>query len=176
MVNRYYTVINVGFDKGAVSNPMVVKLNKTDVGKIFRVLNILKTELAVEFIDTEMGNVIFDIFIDYHTRIKIVNNQLYVSRQGVLELYVDEKNLVRDIILDKALGMNYDDMQDILRSIYPYKRLKRMKAKPLFTPGITRNIMSLSAGLQKHKRKSKEKILPQRSQRTQREEINCYLM
>ncbi len=144
MINRYYTITDAVFDKGAVSNPMVVKLNNTDVGKIFRVLNILKTDLSVEFIDTELGNVIFDIFIDYHTRIKIVNNQLYVSRHGIFEFFVDEKNLVREIILDKALGINYDDMQDILRSIYPYKRLKHKKAKQLFTPGITQRSKSCS--------------------------------
>lgn len=127
MENKYYAVINAVIENGAGSNPVTLELKNSDIRKIFRVLNILKTDLSIEFIDAETRNVIFEIFIDNQTSIKIVNNLLYVRRQGIFEFLIDENNLVRDIILDKALRMDYDNMQDILRLIYPYKRLKRRK-------------------------------------------------
>ncbi|MCX6158552.1 MAG: hypothetical protein NTY74_11305 [Ignavibacteriae bacterium] len=115
------------------SNSLIVKLKDVDKRKIFRILKKLKTNLSIEFIDIDMEMISFDIFIGDYASIKIINNQLYVTRDDIHEFLIDENNLVRDIVLDKATRKNYDDMRKIMQLIYPYNRMKRKKAKEPFT-------------------------------------------
>ena len=125
------------------SNSIIVKLIDVDIRKIFRILKKLKTNLSIEFIDIDMEMISFDIFIDDYASIKIINNQLYVTRDDILELLIDENNLVRDIVLDKATRKNYDDMRKIMQLIYPYNRIKRKKVKEPFTLRNNRYITRL---------------------------------
>ena len=143
MEHKYYAIINTVFDMNIDSNSIIVKLIDVDIRKIFRILKKLKTNLSIEFIDIDMEMISFDIFIDDYASIKIINNQLYVTRDDILELLIDENNLVRDIVLDKATRKNYDDMRKIMQLIYPYNRIKRKKVKEPFTLRNNRYITRL---------------------------------
>jgi len=92
----------------------------------------------------EMKMVTFDLYLNDFSQIKIVNNQLYVSRDNVLEFLIDDKNLIRDIILEKALKKNYDDIKKVIQLIYPpnSKRGEKQKYKS-FTLSNTRYITPL---------------------------------
>lgn len=133
MDHKYYAVINIVFNTDIDINSLIVKLKDVDIRKIFRILKKLKTNLSIEFIDIDMEMITFDIIIDDYASIKIINNQLYVMRDDILEFLIDENNLVRDIVLDKATRKNYDDMRKIMQLIYPYNSMKRKKAKEPFT-------------------------------------------
>jgi len=133
MEHKYYAIINTVFDMNIDSNSIIVKLIDVDIRKIFRILKKLKTNLSIEFIDIDMEMISFDIFIGDYASIKIINNQLYVVRDDIQEFLIDENNLVRDIVLDKATRKNYDDMRKIMQLIYPYNRMKRKKVKEPFT-------------------------------------------
>jgi hypothetical protein len=128
METKYYAVVNVVFDLEIDSNSLIVKLNEADIKKIFRILKKLKTNMKAGFAVIEMEMVTFDLHLSNFSYIKIVNSQLYVSRNNILEVLIDENNLVRDIILEKALKKNYDDMKKVMQLLYP--------PKPKRTPSI----------------------------------------
>jgi len=144
MGSKYYAVINVVFDLGIDCKSLIVSLNEKDTRKIFRVLKKLKTNMKKGFARIEMEMVTFDLCLSNYSYIKIVNNQLYVSRDDVLEFLIDEKNLIRDIILEKALKKNYDDIKKVMRLIYPPNSMREKKQKyKSFTLSNTRYITPL---------------------------------
>ena len=97
--------------------------------------------MKVGFAMLEMEMVTFDIHLNNYSYIKIVHNQLYVSRDDVLEFLIDENNLVRDLILEKALNKNYDDIGKVMRIICPHSSKPRKKVKyKSFTINNTRYI------------------------------------
>lgn len=129
METKYYAVINVVFDMDIDYNSLIVKLNETDIRKIFRIIKKLKTNMKVGFAMLEMEMVTFDIHLNNYSYLKIVHNQLYVSRDNVLEFLIDENNLVRDLILEKALKKNYDDIGKVMQIICPHSSNPRKKVK-----------------------------------------------
>ena len=104
---------------------LYVKLKETDVRKIFRIIKKLRTDLTVEFRDVDMEMVTFDVYIDDYAQIKIIYNQLYVTKDDVFEFVIDDYNLVRDVILEIALKKNYDDMKKVMQLLYPNKSKRR---------------------------------------------------
>ena len=144
METKYYAIINVVFDLDIDCKSLIVKLNETDIRKIFRILKKLKTNMKTGFAMVEMKMVTFDLYLNDFSQIKIVNNQLYVSRDNVLEFLIDDKNLIRDIILEKALKKNYDDIKKVMRLIYPPNSMREKKQKyKSFTLSNTRYITPL---------------------------------
>ncbi|MCX6158663.1 MAG: hypothetical protein NTY74_11865 [Ignavibacteriae bacterium] len=129
METKYYAVINVVFDLDIDCNSLIVILNETDIRKIFRILKKLKTNMKAGFARIEMEMVTFDLCLTNFSQIKIINNQLYVSRDDVLEFLIDENNLIRDIILEKALKKNYDDMRKVMQLLYPPKPKRKPRIK-----------------------------------------------
>jgi hypothetical protein len=129
METNYYAHINVVIDMDIDCKSLIVKLNETDIRKIFRILKKLKTNMKVGFVMLEMEMVTFDLYLNNNSYIKIVNNQLYVSRDNVLEFLIDENNLIRDIILEKALKNNYDDIGKVMQIICPHSSNPRKKVK-----------------------------------------------
>ncbi len=129
METKYYAVVNVVFDLEVDSNSLIVKLSETDIRKIFRILKKLKTNMKKGFARIEMEMVTFDLCLSNYSYIKIINNQLYVSRDDVLEFLIDENNLIRDIILEKALKKNYDDMRKVMQLLYPPKPKRKPRIK-----------------------------------------------
>ena len=129
MESKYYAVVNVVFDLEVDSNSLIVKLNETDIRKIFRILKKLKTNMKKGFARIEMEMVTFDLCLSNYSFIKIVNNQLYVSRDDVLEFLIDENNLIRNIILEKALKKNYDDVRKVMQLLYPPKPKRKPRIK-----------------------------------------------
>jgi len=124
---KYYAKINCILDLDIDSSSLIVKLKEIDIRKIFRILNKLINNLSIEFVVIEMEMLTFDIFIDDNARIKIVDNQLYVQRNDVLEILIDLDNLVRDIILERAIKNNYDDMSAVIDLIYPDHSARKRK-------------------------------------------------
>lgn len=127
----YYARINCIFDLEFDSSSLIISLTEADVRKIIRTLNKLINNLSVEFAVIEMEMLTFDIFMGDYARIKIVDNQLYVQRNDVLEILIDQDNLVRDIILEKAIKKNYDDLSVVMDMIYPDHSAR--KRKPIKT-------------------------------------------
>lgn len=124
---KYFAKINCILDLDIDRSSLHVKLTETDIRKMFRTLNTLINNLSVEFAVIEMEMLTFDIFIDDNTRIKIVDNQLYVHRNDVHEILIDRDNLVRDIILERAIKNNYDDMSAVIDLIYPDHSARKRK-------------------------------------------------
>ncbi len=145
---KYYAVINVIFDLGVDRNSLIVKLNDVEERKIFRLLKKLKSDMKKGFARIEMEMVTFDLYLSNFSYIKIVNNQLYVSRDNIFEVLIDENNLVRDIILDKALKKNYDDIGKVVQIICPHSSKPRKKVKyKSFTINRTRYITPVPRNL-----------------------------
>lgn len=112
---KYYAVINSLFELDINSNSLIISLSESDARKILRLLKKLKTNINAEYDLTDEEFITFDIYLNDYTHIKIVNNQLYVYRHNILELFIDECNLVRDIVIEKALKKNYDDTRKTIQ-------------------------------------------------------------
>ena len=129
---RCYAKINCIFVLHEDSSSLGVNLRKDDARKIRRVLKELRCEMEAAFFNIEMEMMNIDVFLDDEVRIKIVNEQLYVQRNGVLEFLIDENSLVRDIVFRRAIKKNYDVIRKIMRLIYPSSKPRKMTVnKPL---------------------------------------------
>lgn len=131
MKYKYYAVINILYELNINSNSLIVNLSESDKRKILRLIKKLKTNIIAEndFIDEEY--ITFDLYLNDFTNIKIVKNKLYVYRNNILELLSDEGNLVREIILDKALKRNYDDIRKVMQLLYTPKLKRNRRNKML---------------------------------------------
>jgi len=144
MQEKYFAIIEVVFEMDIDNNSLIVKLSDSDIRKIFKILRKLKTEISSNIFMAEMEMIKLDIIINSTTRIKIIHNQLYVLRNNVQELLIDENYLIRDLVFKKAIKKSHDDIKKVIQLIYPpnSKRGEKQKYKS-FTLSNTRYITPL---------------------------------
>jgi hypothetical protein len=119
-------ILKVLVDINAESNSYFFKLNKYDQFNILNTLKLLKNNLSVDYDKVELALFTIDIYIEKFGKISVVNNHVYVSNNNVYEVFLDSNNLIRDIIMEKALNNDFDRISYLLRLIFSRRTIAKV--------------------------------------------------
>ncbi len=129
MKNKHYANIVLWVDLNIESKSFCVKLTKKDLQNIYKEMKHLRKAKPV-FLDSFIqSRYSIEIFSGNICISKIINNYVFSFINKHNEVYLDNENIIRNIIFDRALDNNYDEASSLLRLLLASNESLRLKLR-----------------------------------------------